>query len=410
MSGMEMDSFGEVLESNGPRTHSSLERQGHYVLSTLAEVVERVMSFLPSKSLLRAACVCRLWRDCAFRKLKVRQRVTWLSSTGKGDIDLGGHSLVQVVREDLEKVYIIPEIFLYLTDSESLNDHGANSGPKKAKKKHGSETAAAIEKLLPKGCEILGMATPGIVVTPTGSPNNRPLEMEDGESGFALLFPKINGVKIQKFHFFKDSKNKVFDENKLQEAGLKNNPDLRVVLIFGYNTWKNGSVRFLHQVLNPLNEKSIIIAGGQVEYLASFSSQAKTQGTDCIGVVGLALSGPQIQGATVLLDQDVYDEKTADSAMQRLKAANIPDQNSVGLMFACIGRGEQHYKKKNVEADSFRKHFPTMPLFGFFGNGEIGCDRVVSGNFTLRECNGEKDNLLHGYTTVMTIIHFGSSK
>lgn len=301
-------------------------------------------------------------------------------------------------------------MFLYFTDFGSLNDQGGNCGPKKAKKKPGSEMATALEKLLPSECQIVGLATPGIVVTPIGSTNNQPVEMEDGESGFALLFPKITGVKIQKFQFFKDSKCKVFDESKLEEAGLKNNPDLRVVLIFGYNTWRHGATRFLHQVLNPLNEKSIIIAGGQVEYLSSFSSQTNTQGTDCIGVVGLALSGQQIQGATVLLDQDVYDEKTVDSAMQRLKAANIPTENSVGLMFACVGRGEQHYKKKNVEADSFRKHFPNVPLLGFFGNGEIGCDRVVSGSFTLRECNGEKDNLLHGYTTVMTLIHFGPSK
>ncbi|KAM4039068.1 F-box only protein 22 [Anomaloglossus baeobatrachus] len=410
MSVMDMDQCGEVLENNGAKTPSSLESRGHYVLSTLPEVVERVMSFLPSKALQRAACVCRLWRDCAVCKLNARQRVAWVSTVGAGELDSGGHALVQVVKEELEKVYIIPKIALYFTDSESLNDHGSHCGPKRAKKIHGLETATSLEKLLPTDCELVGLATPGIVVTPMGSASNPPRELEDGESGFALLFPKINGVKIQKFNFFKDSKNKVFDENLLEEAGLKNNPDLRVVLIFGYNTWRHGATRFLHQVLNPLNEKSIIIAGGQVEYLASFSSQGKTKSTDCIGVVGLALSGPQIQGATVLLDQDVYDEKTADSAMQRLKAANIPEDNSLGLMFACVGRGEQHYQKKNVEADSFRKHFPNVPLFGFFGNGEIGCDRVVSGNFTLRECNDEKDNLLHGYTTVMTIIHFGHTK
>lgn len=57
------------------------------------------------------------------------------------------------------------------------------------------------------------------LVTPGGSASNPPVELEDGESGFALLFPKINGVKIKKFHFFKDSKNKVFDESKLEEAG-----------------------------------------------------------------------------------------------------------------------------------------------------------------------------------------------
>lgn len=132
---------------------------------------------------------------------------------------------------------------------------------------------------------------------------------------------------------------------------------------------------------------------------------------DACGVVGLAFSGPQIQSATVLLDQDVADERTAEAAMQRLKAANIPEHNTIGFMFACVGRGYRHYKtKRNMEADAFRKFFPNVPLFGFFGHGEIGCDRIVTGNFVLRECNDIKDDLLHGYTTVMTLIHLGSTK
>lgn len=143
--------------------------------------------------------------------------------------------------------------------------------------------------------------------------------------------------------------------------------------------------------------------------LLPFSSHA--QPGDACGVVGLAFRGPQIQSATVLLDQDVADERTAEAAMQRLKAANIPEHNTIGFMFACVGRGYRHYKtKRNMEADAFRKFFPSVPLFGFFGHGEIGCDRIVTGNFVLRECNDIKDDLLHGYTTVMTLIHLGSTK
>lgn len=113
----------------------------------------------------------------------------------------------------------------------------------------------------------------------------------------------------------------------------------------------------------------------------------------------------------MLLDQDVVNERTAEAAMQRLKAANIPEHNSLGFMFSCIGRGYEHYKtKQNLEADAFRKFFPSTPLFGFFGHGEIGCDRIVTGNFILRECNNAKDDLLHSYTTVMTLIHLGSAK
>lgn len=59
-----------------------------------------------------------------------------------------------------------------------------------------------------------------IVVTPMGSSSNQPQEIEDGEAGFALLFPKIDGVKIQTFHFPKEVKNRVIDENKFAEAGM----------------------------------------------------------------------------------------------------------------------------------------------------------------------------------------------
>ncbi|XP_053320536.1 F-box only protein 22 [Spea bombifrons] len=405
MAGSGSGLLDQVPDSNELRVQSSLDIQGHLVLSNLAEVVERVLSFLPVKSLLRAACVCRLWRDCARRKLKARQRITWMSCSQFFDQALPvAHSLVKVVKDHLEELYVLPETLFYVTDYHTINWH---SGLKRARKKTGLDVSSALEAYLPDECQILGLATPGVVVTPMGSLTSCPLEVEHGEAGFALVFPKMNGVKIEKFQFSKDPKSRMFDESQLHEAGLKNNPDLRVVLIFAYNTWRQGDTRFVQQVVNTLNEKSIIIAGGQVEHLATYGPQMKSPGASYIGVVGLTFSGPQIQAASVVLDDDVENKKSADSVIQRLKAANIPEDNSVGFMFACVARGVQYYGENNVEANLFRKHFPNVPLFGFFGNGEIGCDRVVSGKFTLRECNCEKDDLLHGYTTVITIIHFG---
>nr|XP_056721963.1 F-box only protein 22 [Euleptes europaea] len=375
-----------------------------YVLSNLAEVVERVLAFLPTKALLRAACVCRLWRECSRRLLRTRQNFAWVSAVEGGT---SNHALVQELEEELEKVQVLPQTVFYIADTETFSGQEEHR-QKKARRRNSKETALALERLLPKRCQVLGLVTPGVVVNPTGSRSGRPLEIEDGEAGFALLFPKIDGVKIQTFHFFKDAKSKVIDENQFAEAGLKNNPDLRVVLLFGYNTWKSGATRFLHQIVNRLNEKSIVLAGGHVDSFTSLTSESNSQAADSCGVVGLAFSGPQIQSAAILLDQDVVDERTAEAAMQRLKAASIPEHNTVGFMFACVGRGYQHYKtKQNLEADAFRKFFPRIPLFGFFGHGEIGCDRIVTGSFILRECNNVKDDLLHGYTTVMTLIHLG---
>ncbi|KAF5911491.1 hypothetical protein HPG69_000783, partial [Diceros bicornis minor] len=195
-------------------------------------------------------------------------------------------------------------------------------------------------------------------------------------------------------------------------AGLLDNPELRVVLVFGYNCCKAGASNYLQRVVSTFSDMNVILAGGQVDNLVSLTSEKNPLDIDATGVVGLSFSGHRIQSATVLLNEDVNDEKTAEAAMQRLKAASIPEQNTIGFMFACVGRGFQYYRAKgNVEADAFRKFFPGVPLFGFFGNGEIGCDRIVTGNFILKKCNEVKDDdLFHSYTTIMALIHLGSTK
>lgn len=76
-----------------------------------------------------------------------------------------------------------------------------------------------------------------------GSGSNQPQEIEEGEAGFALLFPKIDGVKIHTFHFSKDLKNRVFDESKFAEAGMSLFSPFfgllcSVVLLFKVPVWK----------------------------------------------------------------------------------------------------------------------------------------------------------------------------
>lgn len=52
-----------------------------------------------------------------------------------------------------------------------------------------------------------------------GSGSNRPQEIEIGESGFALLFPQIEGIKIQPFHFIKQSKKLTLEKHELTKVG-----------------------------------------------------------------------------------------------------------------------------------------------------------------------------------------------
>ncbi|XP_048376803.1 F-box only protein 22 [Stegostoma tigrinum] len=394
-------------------------RSGSSVLSNVAEVVERILTFLPTKSVQRSARVCRLWRDCARRVIRTRQRLSWISTRGQSYIDDDSHHfLAKKMLVDLEEVYMLPEMVLYMAGTDTFSTQSSNRRKKErrdglSKRSKAAEMAAKLENLLPSECKTLGVSSPGIVYTPMGCGTQRPLEIEDGIAGFALLLPKIDGVTVKFFHLSnKDLNNNVFDQEKLQEAGLQDNPDLRVVFLFGYNTFKPAAADFIQRLTKSFNVSSTVVIGGHIDQVVSPSSES-IDIRHMYGFVGLSLSGKSIQAASILLDEDVETPKSAEAAMQRLKAANIPEVNTVGFMFACIGRGQNYYSsKENVEADAFRKQFPSVPLFGFFGNGEIGCDRIVTENFSLRECSNSSDcdELLHGYTTVIALVHLGPVK
>uniref|UniRef100_A0A8C0TFW8 E2 ubiquitin-conjugating enzyme n=1 Tax=Canis lupus familiaris TaxID=9615 RepID=A0A8C0TFW8_CANLF len=87
-----------------------------------------------------------------------------------------------------KNVHILPQTVLYMADSETFISLEECRGHKR--------------------------------VTPMGSGNNRPQEIEIGESGFALLFPQIEGIKIQPFHFIKDPKNLTLERHQLTEVGV----------------------------------------------------------------------------------------------------------------------------------------------------------------------------------------------
>ncbi|MGB0561094.1 MAG: FIST signal transduction protein [Spirulinaceae cyanobacterium] len=66
-------------------------------------------------------------------------------------------------------------------------------------------------------------------------------------------------------------------------------------------------------------------------------------------------------------------------------------QKSLGaLMFACLGRGEGLYGEAHFDSRLFQEHLGTIPVGGFFCNGEIG---PVGGN-----------TFLHGYTSVFGLL------
>lgn len=132
-------------------------------------------------------------------------------------------------------------------------------------------------------------------MTPSGLCSNPPQEYQEGEAGFVVMFPSMEGVHIKPFHFCKETILptalqeagkaifQVFDSLKrvtinfvciiqlfiIVSAGLVDNPELRVVLLFVYEAYKAGGVRFLSQILEPLAKSKALIAGGLVDSVFS---------------------------------------------------------------------------------------------------------------------------------------------
>ena len=90
---------------------------------------------------------------------------------------------------------------------------------------------------------------------------------------------------------------------------------------------------------------------------------------------GIAFCGKNIEVASVVLKASVKHKCDIDAKMKTLKDTGIRvNKHTVAFMLACVGRGHHLHNASNVEADIFKKHFPRVPLFGLFGNGEIGYD------------------------------------
>ena len=93
-----------------------------------------------------------------------------------------------------------------------------------------------------------------------------------------------------------------------------------------------------------------------------------------------------------------------------------PGQNkrtSIGFMVACVARGSNLHGQSGVESAIFRKHFPTTPLLGFFGNGEIGVNSLEvepsNPSFQSNEPSAAKKSrtaYLHSYATTFTVVSF----
>jgi small ligand-binding sensory domain FIST len=86
------------------------------------------------------------------------------------------------------------------------------------------------------------------------------------------------------------------------------------------------------------------------------------------------------------------DAQTADEDLNALVSGVTPgaEANNAGaLLFTCNGRGTRLFEKPHHDAATLARHWPDVPVAGFFAQGEIGPI-------------GRK-NFLHGFTASIAL-------
>ena len=130
--------------------------------------------------------------------------------------------------------------------------------------------------------------------------------------------------------------------------------------------------------------------------------------------LGIAFCGENVRCASVVVERTVKTKAALEKRIQKLKDCKFPEKDSFAFMFACIGRGFHHYNITNLEADVFRKAFPNTPLFGCFGNGEVGFDHLpgVPVEKTRKMYNKGPNipSMYHTYATVFCLITVDKDK
>ncbi|XP_006816269.2 F-box only protein 22-like [Saccoglossus kowalevskii] len=336
--------------------------------------------------------------------MKSRQQFTWAVYDAQYQDDDDIFTYDKELEQCLSSCSSIPKLALLFMEPDAnalFPENGAYAG---------NSIEAYLHQILPSDCQLVGFSTPGVVST------SRDLkyisESEDQQTSCAcVLFPKMNGVNI---HIFRVPKNEFMQgshrDNIWKTTGIPENEDVKCILIIGFNRFAFHAMgQLVNHLADVYNKKNhdIVISGAYANDLVTPRTLEREEKKT--GILGLVFSGPNVKAASVVLNSRVTHPDHAKRELLKLKSVGLSEKKTIAFMFACIGRGTEHYNQRNVESEAFKSIFPNTPLFGFFGNGEVGCEQLKCGkrpDGSHPLPNAISPELLHAYTTVFCMISF----
>ncbi|XP_071169895.1 F-box only protein 22-like [Mytilus edulis] len=374
----------------------------------LPVILYKILSFLPCKALNSCSRVCKVWSEYAATIKKKRKKIEWMSL--ECDEEEGLNSKTENLSAFIEQLSSEPDHVLMFCTSRlyetpvSLPSSHPTRFPRNAKCE-AVEVTSFVEKLLPKICPMFALVADGVVVT--DQKTNKTCEMEDRDALTLLSIPKIDGFDIYTFYVdiymyanrMDESGSAIFEVD--QVSTVPADKEVKAILFFCDEPFCPPEIGYT--LLQ--HYKSCVIAGG---YVDNFNSNRNSEAS----LMCIALCGPRVHAASVIIREEVNTAQEVDKIIKKLKDCNIPEENSFAFMFACIGRGKGHFKgSENVESSVFKKYFPKTPLFGFFGNGEVGFEHLnkYEENINTEKVSSEIPNkplpkLYHAYTTIICLV------
>ncbi|KAK3098489.1 hypothetical protein FSP39_019976 [Pinctada imbricata] len=270
-----------------------------------------------------------------------------------------------------------------------------------------------LKALLPKTCYLYAVAADGVVGTSKDLKTTK--EMEQTEAISCLCLPKQD--KLSFHHFIldnhtsrvDDSGSSVFDASKVSH--IPTGEKVGAILMF---CDEYCLPEISYGLKSHFNEA--VLAGGYVDHLLGLNSLHSYNGTeesDDDSILCVALCGENVHVRSVVIKEEVLSRSEVEQKIKSLKDCHLPEGRSFAFMFACIGRGNAYYQEHNVESQVFRKIFPNTPIFGFFGNGEIGFNslkeyvpKMTDVNNVDRTTPSTKylPKLHHAYTTILVLV------
>ncbi|XP_064608889.1 F-box only protein 22-like [Liolophura sinensis] len=384
-------------------------------------VVKHILSFLPAKQLNTAARVCKQWSQLAKEIRECRRSLAWFMAIPDEEED--STSLADKIKIFLDGLWSEPHTVVAFMSSalyeEQLvlpNQTGRRQHCSRAAKCVKVELEQYIEEKLPSQCSLFGSAADGAVGTEWRS--TRSVEVEGEKALTMLLLPHLPGLDILSFtmdiYSSETNWHMAIDELESRDvdittiSGIPPDKNVRAVLFFCDEPFCPPEIG--HSILNKY--KDAIVAGGYVDNLVvkPKPKSSDTSSEDSFPtILCLAFCGDNLRVWSVIIRESVSNAEDAEKQIRQLKTSEVSEEKSFAFMFACVGRGEGLYLQRNVESDAFHKVFPRTPLFGFFGNGEIGFNSlpgaVSSGHKSNIESKGERilPKLYHAYTTIICL-------